>query len=56
VDVQLGLIDPGSDRLEIRSGVAAGDTLLVGAAQGIAPGTPVRVIVTSDSATTAAAR
>jgi membrane fusion protein (multidrug efflux system) len=41
--VQLGIRDEGSERIEILSGLQAGDTLLVGAAQGITPGTPVRV-------------
>ena len=43
VQVQLGIRDEGSERIEILSGVQAGDTLLLGAAQGITPGTPVRV-------------
>jgi hypothetical protein len=36
------------ERYEIVSGIAAGDTLLIGAAQGITPGTAVRVSVPSD--------
>lgn len=43
VDVQVGMHDATSDATEIVSGVAVGDTLLVGAAQGITTGTPVRV-------------
>ncbi len=43
VQVQLGIRDEGSERIEILTGVQAGDTLLLGAAQGITPGTPVRV-------------
>jgi RND family efflux transporter MFP subunit len=43
VQVQLGIRDEGSERIEILSGVQAGDTLLLGAAQGITPGTAVRV-------------
>lgn len=43
VDVALGLHDPSTETVEIASGVQAGDTLLLGAAQGITPGTPVRV-------------
>ncbi|HEV2641758.1 MAG TPA: hypothetical protein VGT98_03585, partial [Candidatus Elarobacter sp.] len=43
VDVQLGLRDATSETIEIVSGVAVGDTLLIGAAQGITTGTPVRV-------------
>ena len=49
-EVQIGLRDEESERLEIISGVAAGDTLLIGAAQGISPGTPVRVGAPSDQA------
>lgn len=43
VDVTLGMRDPTAETVQITNGVAAGDTLLVGAAQGITPGTPVRV-------------
>ena len=48
VEVELGLRDEATERVEIMSGVAAGDTLLLGAAQGITPGTPVRVSTPSD--------
>jgi len=48
VEVALGVRDEEQERYEILSGVAAGDTLLIGAAQGITPGTPVRVSVPSD--------
>lgn len=41
--VQLGLNDKSSETYEILSGIQAGDTVLLGAAQGITPGTPVRV-------------
>ena len=43
VDVSLGLQDPRSERVQVASGVSAGDTLLRGAAQGITPGTRVQV-------------
>jgi membrane fusion protein, multidrug efflux system len=43
VNVTLGVRDPETDRVEIVSGIAAGDTLLVGAALGTTPGTPVTV-------------
>jgi membrane fusion protein, multidrug efflux system len=43
VDVELGLRDEVAERIEITAGVAAGDTLLLGQAQGLTPGTPVRV-------------
>jgi RND family efflux transporter MFP subunit len=43
VPVVLGLRDERSEVVELVSGVAPGDTLLVGAARTITPGTPVRV-------------
>ena len=48
VPVELGLRDEGAEKVEIKSGVQAGDTLLLGAAQGISAGTIVRVSVPSD--------
>jgi RND family efflux transporter MFP subunit len=42
-NVQLGLSDPRMERVQILAGVNEGDILLRGAAQGITPGTPVRV-------------
>lgn len=53
VPVQLGLRDEGSEKIEIINGVQVGDTLLLGAAQGITPGTIVRVSSPSDKATSA---
>lgn len=50
VPVTLGLRDEGSEKIEIVSGVQAGDTLLLGAAQGITPGTIVKVSAPSDKA------
>lgn len=44
VPVQLGVRDEVTERFEIRSGIGAGDTLLLGAAQSVAPGTAVTVI------------
>jgi multidrug efflux pump subunit AcrA (membrane-fusion protein) len=43
VPVQLGIRDEGAEKVEIKSGVQAGDTLLLGAAQGISAGTIVKV-------------
>jgi RND family efflux transporter MFP subunit len=43
IEVALGLTDRRTERVQIVSGVSEGDTLLRGAAQGITPGTPVRV-------------
>ncbi len=42
--VQLGLRDEAAELVEIRTGVAAGDTVLLGSAQGVAPGSKVRVM------------
>jgi hypothetical protein len=36
-------MDPRTERVEVKSGLEAGDTVLIGAAQGIAPETPVQV-------------
>lgn len=41
VNVTVGLRDPQTERLQLTSGVTAGDILLRGASQGIPPGTPV---------------
>jgi RND family efflux transporter MFP subunit len=43
VQVQIGLTDKNSETTEILSGLQAGDTVLLGAAQGITSGTPVKV-------------
>ena len=43
VPVQVGLADKSSESVEVTAGLQAGDTLLVGAAQGITPGTVVRI-------------
>jgi RND family efflux transporter MFP subunit len=43
VPVQVGVRDDRSERIEILSGVAAGDVLLSGAVRAITPGTPVTV-------------
>ena len=43
VDVALGLRDEVAQLVDITAGVAVGDTLLLGQAQGLTPGTPVRV-------------
>jgi RND family efflux transporter MFP subunit len=49
VPVQLGTRDDATDRLEIRSGLTVGDTLLLGASQSVAPGTEVRVLEAQES-------
>jgi membrane fusion protein (multidrug efflux system) len=43
LDVDVGLVDERTERVEIVSGVNEGDILLRGSAQGITPGTPVQV-------------
>jgi RND family efflux transporter MFP subunit len=43
VEVELGLADEQAQRIEIRRGVKEGDVVLVGAAQELTPGTPVRL-------------
>ncbi len=43
VNVTIGLRDDQTERVELRSGVQQGDLLLVGAAQGMTPGTPVKI-------------
>jgi membrane fusion protein, multidrug efflux system len=43
VDVELGLADDRDQRVEVRRGVQSGDVVLLGAAQQIQPGTPVRL-------------
>jgi membrane fusion protein (multidrug efflux system) len=43
VDVVIGLVDDKEQKVEVRSGVQAGDVALLGAAQEIPPGTPVRL-------------
>jgi RND family efflux transporter MFP subunit len=48
VNVTLGLHDPRTERVQVVSGLNEGDTLLRGAAQGIAPGTTVQVSVPSE--------
>lgn len=48
VNVEVGLRDDVAERVEITSGVAAGDTLLLGQAQALSPGAAVRVTRSSD--------
>ena len=43
VELQLGARDDRTEQVEVRSGLAEGDLLLVGAAQAVTPGTPVKV-------------
>lgn len=43
VEVELGLVDDAREEMEVKSGLASGDTLLVGGARGLTPGTVVRI-------------
>ncbi len=49
VEVELGVRDGARERLEILSGIAAGDTLLLGAARAISVGANVNVSAPSDA-------
>jgi membrane fusion protein, multidrug efflux system len=49
VEVGTGIRDAAAETVEITSGIVPGDTLLLGAARGISPGTPVRVSSPSDA-------
>jgi RND family efflux transporter MFP subunit len=48
VEVGLGIRDAAAETVEITSGLAPGDTVLLGAARGISPGTPVKVSSPTD--------
>jgi RND family efflux transporter MFP subunit len=43
IEVELGITDEEAQRVEVRKGVAAGDIVLQGPAQQMAPGTPVEL-------------
>ena len=49
VAIELGLHDKVAETYEVRAGLAVGDTLLVGAAQGISVGTAVRISEPTDT-------
>ena len=48
VDVVLGAKDEAAERVEVKSGLAPGDTLLIGPALGISPNTPLKISAPSD--------
>ncbi len=56
VQIQVGITDRTSETIEVLSGIQAGDTLLLGAAQGITPGTPVKVSISSAPAAASSTR
>jgi RND family efflux transporter MFP subunit len=49
VEVELGIRDAATETVEIRKGLAPGDTILLGAARGITEKTPVKVSAPSDT-------
>ncbi len=51
VAVTTGARDEATERVEVLTGLAAGDTVLVGAALGISPGTKLKVSTPSDTST-----
>ncbi len=54
-EVEVGLEDAATERLEIKSGVAAGDTVLTGGVRSLPEGTPVRIQVPAERASSAPA-
>ena len=53
IAVTIGGNDKASETTEVLTGLSAGDTLLLGAAQGITPGTPVRITAPTTTPATA---
>ena len=51
VQIELGLRDAALEIAEVRSGIAVGDTVLLGAARSISAGTSIRVSAPTDAAT-----
>jgi RND family efflux transporter MFP subunit len=49
VEIELGLRDEQLETVEARSGIVPGDTVLLGTARGLTPGTPVRVSAPHDT-------
>jgi RND family efflux transporter MFP subunit len=49
IEIDLGLRDDQSETVEARSGVVPGDTVLLGTARGLTPGTLVKVSTPNDS-------
>jgi membrane fusion protein (multidrug efflux system) len=48
-EVQLGIRDAANEIVEIRSGLTPGDTVLLGAARGVSPVTPITVSAVTDT-------
>ncbi len=51
VEVALGIEDPAIDRIEVTEGLSVGDTVVVGPARAIQPGTRVRAAAPAERAT-----
>lgn len=51
VEVAIGIEDEAIDRVEITSGIAVGDTVVIGGARGVAPGTRIRPAATGERPT-----
>jgi membrane fusion protein (multidrug efflux system) len=49
VEIELGLRDTQTETVEVKSGIIAGDTLLLGTARGLTAGTPVKVSTPNDA-------
>lgn len=49
-EIVLGIRDEATETIEVRSGLVANDTVLLGAARGISPGAPVKVSAVADVA------
>jgi membrane fusion protein, multidrug efflux system len=47
--VQVGIRDEASETVEIRVGLTPGDTVLLGAARGVSPGTSITVSAVTDT-------
>lgn len=56
VEVALGIEDPTVDRVEVTTGLAVGDTVIIGAARGIQPGTKVRASAAAERTGTTTSR
>ena len=55
VSIRTGLLDPQNERVEVVAGLAEGDVLLTGVAQGVTPGTQVKDIDRAQPAAAGAA-
>jgi hypothetical protein len=49
IEIELGVRDNVTETVEAKTGIAPGDTLLLGTARGLTAGTPVKVSTPSDN-------